>query len=148
MSPKMKHALNAFLVVAIAGPLSTSSAHAKRDKYIKMAEELQLTAAQREQLEKIRGEYKKTLPGKREAMEAKRDEMEKALRGTNPDAEVRKKFDELEKAQADFAKSRFEKILAIRAILTPEQRQKFKAFDDKDKPWKRHKKDSEEEKSE
>ena len=44
------------------------------------------------------------------------------------DDEVRVKFANLEKLQAEFAKARFDKILAIRAILTPEQKEKLKGM--------------------
>ena len=116
------------------GVLFPSVAQASPERWARMAEELKLTPEQKDKLKKIHDEYHKTLPGKKEAMLASKESLKDALQGAAPDAELRKKFEELEKRQAEFGQARFEKILAVRGILTPEQRQKFKAYDDKDKP--------------
>lgn len=106
------------------------SAQAKRgDKIHRMAEELGLTDEQKEKLAKIHADFKQNLPGKREAMKTARNELQSALKGDATDDEVRKKFQTLQEQEAEFAKARFEKVLAVRHLLTPEQRQKFKGMD-------------------
>lgn len=117
-----------------ASALTPQAALANPERLAKMAEELKLTPDQREKLKKIHDEYHKTLPGKKEAMLAAKESLKESLRSAAADSDVRKKFEELEKRQTEFGQARFEKILALRALLTPEQRQKFKAYDDKDKP--------------
>ncbi len=116
----------------VLGPvLVPAQALAGGERYIRMADELKFTVEQRDKLKKIQDDFHKTLPEKRKAMEAAREELQKALRGSGSADEVRKKFEELERRQADFARSRFEKILSVRALLTPEQREKFNAYDER-----------------
>jgi Spy/CpxP family protein refolding chaperone len=118
-------------MIVLGTAMLPAPALAGGERYIKMADELKFTAEQREKLKKIQDEFHKTLPEKRKAMEAAREELQKALRGSGTADEVRKKFDELERRQTDFARSRFEKILSVRALLSPEQREKFNAYDDR-----------------
>jgi Spy/CpxP family protein refolding chaperone len=101
----------------------------KELRWTKIADELKLTSDQRTKLDKIRSEFRKTLPGKRKAMESSEEDLQKALRSSATEDELRKKFGELAKKQDEFATARFEKILAIRALLTSEQREKFKGLD-------------------
>lgn len=133
MKSKVKAALFGAFVVSSMCLFSPELAQAGRgEKWAKMAEELSFTPEQRDKLKKIQEDFHKTLPAKRDAMETAREELQTALKGSASDDEIRKKFQALEAAQSDFAKSRFEKVLAIRGILTPDQRAKFKEdFSDK-----------------
>jgi Spy/CpxP family protein refolding chaperone len=131
---KIKTLLVGAVFALLATVAKMPAADANPERLAKMAEELKLTPEQREKLKKIHDEYHKTLPGKKEAMLAAKEALKESLRSAATDIDVRKKFEELEKRQSEFGQARFEKILALRAILTPEQRQKFKAYDDRDKP--------------
>jgi Spy/CpxP family protein refolding chaperone len=129
-----------FLSACLYAPLSfacTEQPHTPGEKYAKMADDLKFTPEQREKLKKIQDEYHKTLPGKHQAMDAAHDELEAALTGSANKDQVRKKFEELQIKQNEFAAARFEKILSIRDLLTPEQRKMFNAFDDKGKTEKK-----------
>lgn len=99
--------------------------------HAKMVEELNLSAEQKQKLNEIRTEFRKTLPEKRKAMKAAREELQTVLRGSASADEARKKFQDLKQKEDTFTEARFEKVLAIRALLTPEQRQKFKGLDHK-----------------
>ena len=90
-----------------------------------MIEELNLPAEQKEKAKKIHGDHS-DVKEKRQAMKKLHDDLETAMKGAATDDEVRAKFAALQKAQDEFAKARFEKIVALRAILTPEQRSKLK----------------------
>lgn len=110
----------------------------------RLTAELNLTAEQKDKLKVIQEEYQKNLPSKKEAMGAAHEELNKLLQSGATDDEIRKKFQELQLKQSEFAQARFEKVLAIRAILTPEQRQKFKGWEERfhkgmrgDRKWKK-----------
>jgi Spy/CpxP family protein refolding chaperone len=104
------------------------------EKYEKLAASLKFTPEQREKLQKIQDEYHKTLPGKHQAMDQARMELETALKSEMSNDEVRKKFAEVEKRQTEFTEARFEKVLAVRALLTAEQRKMFNVYDEKPNP--------------
>ena len=119
---------SAFIFSSLVGFAPAAHADYDPEKYVKMADELKFTPEQREKLKKIQDDYHQTLPGKHKVMEEANEALEQALRGSATEADVRKKFAELAKKQDEFSEARFEKILAIRAILTNEQRLKFNAF--------------------
>lgn len=91
-----------------------------------MMSELNLTPEQTEKAKKIHKDGREGVKGKREAMKKAHEELEVAIKGKATDEEVRAKFATLQKAQDELATARFEKVLAFRAILTPEQRAKMK----------------------
>ncbi len=108
---------------------SSDPALARREgKGMPMAEELDLTKEQKSQLKEMREKNREQHRARREAMDAAREEMEQALKSDASDKQLREKFEKLEKLQSEFAKERFDHILAIRAILTPEQRAKFRGM--------------------
>ncbi|MEK7354979.1 MAG: Spy/CpxP family protein refolding chaperone, partial [Bdellovibrionota bacterium] len=111
--------------------LGVSVGHAKGGEhrgggFRKMTDELNLTVEQKEKAKKIHSEGREGMKAKRDAMKAIHDDLEKAIKGAASDDEVRSKFAALLKAQDEFSKARFEKVIALRAILTPEQRTKLK----------------------
>ncbi len=117
----------------------------------RIVKELDLTQDQIEQFRKIRQESREKFEKQREKfaqqwekVRAAHDKLTEALKGTASDKELRKLFAELQTARKTaeemrrpmrdptFEETRFEEVLKIRAILTPEQRKKFEAFP---KPW-------------
>lgn len=129
LNPKWKMRTAGFAVVASLFALTPMAAFAEKDCHAKMVEELGLSAEQKTKLGQVRGEFRKTLPEKKKAMKSARKDLQKSLREASSDDEIRQKFQELQKREDDFAQARFEKVLAIRSLLTPEQRQKFKGFE-------------------
>lgn len=93
--------------------------------------ELNLSVEQKAKLKELKDQAKWGTKAKREAMEKSKAELETLISGQAPEAEVRTKFAELQKLQDEYAVARMEKIMAVRAILTPEQRAKFKNYFDK-----------------
>ncbi|OFZ28292.1 MAG: hypothetical protein A2622_04105 [Bdellovibrionales bacterium RIFCSPHIGHO2_01_FULL_40_29] len=93
-----------------------------------MTKKMDLTPEQQEKIKALPGDDSDAMKAKRESMRAAQEDLEQAMKGAASDDEVRVKFANLEKLQAEFAKARFDKILAIRAILTPEQKEKLKGM--------------------
>jgi Spy/CpxP family protein refolding chaperone len=93
----------------------------------KIKGQLNLTEEQEKKLKETQATYgKEAMKKKHDAMEKAQDELSEALKSDATDEKIREKFAALHKIQEDFATVRFEKILYIRSILTPEQRTKFK----------------------
>lgn len=118
-----------FLIAAIliAG-LQAEAKDEDRSEFFfkKTVKELSLTPEQREKFRALHDASKEDLRAKRKEMKAAHEEVEKALQSTAADEEVRAKFSALQQKQDDFAKARFAKVLSVRALLTPEQREKLK----------------------
>lgn len=93
---------------------------------MKAVEKLDLSAEQKAKLAEIKKSFKDTVKPKRKAMRAANEEVRAAMEGNASDEEIRKKFDASKAASQEFQQARFDKVMAIRAILTPEQRAKFK----------------------
>jgi Spy/CpxP family protein refolding chaperone len=91
----------------------------------KMVRELDLTAAQMEKLKVIHAQALQQIKPKKAAMNKTNDDLESLLQGKATGDELRAKFGELVSRQEEFARARFDKLLAIREILTPEQRKKL-----------------------
>jgi Spy/CpxP family protein refolding chaperone len=134
----MRAGKSSILGVLILGLGISLPGHARGGEFHeKMAEELNLSGEQREQLKKVFTNHREERAGRRKAMKAAREDLQKALRSEASQDEVRKKFSELKKEQDALEIRRFEKVLAIREILTLEQRQKFKDLEHKHwGPWK------------
>jgi Spy/CpxP family protein refolding chaperone len=128
----MKTILRLILISPVLLFLLSTSVYAHESDPIKEQErlgsELGLTGAQKLKLTEIQAQFKDDLEQKRDAMKAARLDIEKALQGAGPATEIRKKFENLQTAQREFSQKRFEKVLAIRGLLTGEQRQKFQGL--------------------
>ncbi|MFN3454611.1 MAG: Spy/CpxP family protein refolding chaperone [Pseudobdellovibrio sp.] len=92
----------------------------------KIKKELNLTAEQKKQLKDSGGYSREDMKQKHTALREAQKSLEETLKSDASEEQIRAKFTELQTIQEDFAKARFEKILKIRSVLTPEQRAKFK----------------------
>lgn len=90
-----------------------------------ITEELNLTDEQKVKLDEIREEYREKMKDKRAVMQEAREKLHDALISDASDEVLRKQFKTMQEIRNEFATARFEKILAIRQILTKEQRKKF-----------------------
>jgi Spy/CpxP family protein refolding chaperone len=88
--------------------------------------QLDLSTEQREQLKAIAEPHRENRKAMHEELETARNGLEAALSSSATDQELRTLFETLKAAQEKMALARFEKILKIRAILTAEQRKKFR----------------------
>lgn len=91
-------------------------------------DELGLSEEQTKQIRALRKDSRKSQRQKRRQIRAMKKELRQMMRTEASDAELRKKFDEIEKLKLERSKNRFEQTLAIRKILTEEQRKKFRGF--------------------
>lgn len=99
--------------------------------------ELNLTNEQKEKLKNLRKESKDDRKEDFQKMRAESEAFRKKMASNAADDELRKDFAEQQKKRSEFAKQRFEHMLKVRAILTPEQRQKFAEITEK--KMKKHK---------
>jgi periplasmic protein CpxP/Spy len=101
---------------------SGSNLQGKRGKWL---QELNLSPDQLKQLQAVRQQYDGQLSQKAQSLKQARQEMVQLMAGTATDQELRTKFDQIEALHQDVTKLRFESMLAMRSVLTPEQRQQF-----------------------
>ncbi len=88
-------------------------------------QELNLTPEQLKQLQAVRQQYNGQLSQKVQNLKQARQEMVELMSGTATDQQLRAKFDQIEALHQEVAKLRFDSMLAMRSLLTPEQRQQF-----------------------
>jgi Spy/CpxP family protein refolding chaperone len=93
--------------------------------------EIGLSQAQLQQIKTIRERYQPQLQANREAVKKARDEFQQLMRGTASDNQLRQKHSELVNLHQQGDNLRFESMLAIRGVMTPEQRQKAAEFMDR-----------------
>lgn len=124
----------AFLFTNLAMAEEHGDRKGRKDKHHygslkKIKEQLNLTKEQNKLLKDSQATFgKETMKKKHGELEAAQKDLEQALKSDATDEQIRAKFTALQKLQEDFAKTRFEKILYVRSILTPEQRTKFKTL--------------------
>ncbi len=97
-----------------------------KERHEKLRQELNLTPEQEEKMTSLRQQQKKAREEKRAQVDKAQAEFRAAM--DNPkstDAELTKKFEVLEKAQAEMRRSHFTSMLAVRGILNEEQRVQF-----------------------
>lgn len=110
------------LIVAVL--LASPAAYAKRGGG--WFKDLDLTKEQKQKLEAMRADSKDDRKDNREAMKTARKALAEAAKGDASEAQLRTLFNSLQDLHKKNATARFEKLLKIRAILTPEQRKKIK----------------------
>ncbi|BAY11230.1 Spy/CpxP family protein refolding chaperone [Calothrix sp. NIES-2098] len=88
-------------------------------------QELNLTSQQIQQIKTIRSQSQNQIKPKREAVQQAQQELRDLLAGQASKEQVRTKYNQLKVLRQQLADAQFENTLAIREILSPEQRQKF-----------------------
>ncbi len=96
-----------------------------RGKTEKLIEELNLNDNQVQQLNAIRQKYRPQMQQLREQMQATRQELSQMMQGNTSTTDLRKKHQQVIDLDQKLHNLRFENMLAIREILTPEQRRQF-----------------------
>ncbi len=87
--------------------------------------DLQLSRQQRREIRAIRQQYGPQTREKVQLLRQTRKELKAMIAGESPDAEVRTQFQSLEQLTQETLKLRFENMMAIRKVLTPDQRQQL-----------------------
>ena len=121
-------ALVSFLMLFWMASAFAEKPNPERDHEGKMAlfKELNLSDQQKAEMKKIHEQNHDAMKEKREAVKQAKDQLKNAMDSNADDSKLRSYFNALQKAQNSAGEQRFEKALAIRKILTPEQRQKFR----------------------
>ncbi len=91
----------------------------------KFLEQLDLTDAQKAEIETIRQEARENRQGRREEMRAARDKMRELYASDASQDELRAQHQETKQLRQTFGEQRFETKLKIREVLTLEQRKKL-----------------------
>jgi Spy/CpxP family protein refolding chaperone len=91
----------------------------------RLIQELELTAAQQAQIETLKENHRTEMDGLREQMQPIKKEIRELMVGTADKATIRAKHQEAQSLHTKIQDARFEQMLEIREVLTPEQRQKF-----------------------
>ncbi len=98
------------------------------DKFYKRfgIKSIDLTPEQKEKIKEIQSKYKDIMPKLKESLKESKDALKKGFDSDMGEAELKKLHAELEKKKEEMQALRFDHILNLRSILTPEQRKKLK----------------------
>jgi periplasmic protein CpxP/Spy len=112
-------------VLAQQPPQSTIENRIPAGGVSKLSKELNLTADQIQRLEKMRADSKGKTKERRLALRAAKQELAQLLQGNATSDQIRQKRQQVQALQRELSDLNFENTLAIREILTPEQRTKL-----------------------
>ncbi|MBE9168469.1 Spy/CpxP family protein refolding chaperone [Pleurocapsales cyanobacterium LEGE 06147] len=91
----------------------------------KLLQELNLSQDQKQQIEQIRRQYQQAMVQGQKNLHSAQQELAKMMVGTDTTEVIRSQHQQVVQLRQELGELRFESMLAIREILTPEQRQKF-----------------------
>lgn len=90
-----------------------------------LVKELNLSPDQIQRLQQLRKTSQGKTKERRQALRTARQELDRLLQGNASSDQIRQKRQQVQSLQREVADSNFENTLAIREILTPEQRVKW-----------------------
>lgn len=88
----------------------------------RVLQKLNLTSAQMQQIKAIRDRKKGEMQGIMQRLRQAQQEMNTLMAGNATADQIRAKFNEMQPLREQMAKMRFEQMLAMRDVLTPQQR--------------------------
>ncbi len=88
----------------------------------KLMQELNLTPDQAQKIQAIRDQYKDQIAQRRQAVVQARRELQDIMVGTASEDQIREKHSQVEALEQQVREAGFDQMLAIRGVLTPEQR--------------------------
>lgn len=88
-------------------------------------EKLNLTADQKQKMQAIRNQYQGQITQRREAMRKSRQELMNMMSGTASESQIREKHRQVLADGQRMAELQFDIMLAMREVLTPEQRRQL-----------------------
>ncbi len=91
----------------------------------KLAKELNLSADQIQRLQKMRADSQGKTKERRLALRTAKQELTQLMQGNGSSSQIRQKRQQVQSLQREVSDVNFENTLAIREILTPEQRVKL-----------------------
>jgi periplasmic protein CpxP/Spy len=92
---------------------------------LNLVKELNLSRDQIQRLQQLRKKTQGQNKERRQALQAARQELAQLIQGTASSDRIRQKRQQVQSLQREIADTNFENTLAIREILTPEQRVKL-----------------------
>jgi Spy/CpxP family protein refolding chaperone len=95
-----------------------------RDKS-QLIQELNLTPEQSQQIQTIQNQYREQISQRRQALRQARQELLDLMAGTAAESQIREKYRQVATLQQQVSDNRFDSMLAMREVLTPEQRRQF-----------------------
>ncbi|WJI26705.1 Spy/CpxP family protein refolding chaperone [Thermosynechococcus sp. B1] len=84
---------------------------------------LNLTPEQRQRLKAVRQQYQGQMEQTRNQLRTAREELRQMMSGNASEDQIRSKHQQVRQLENQLASLRFESMLAMRGILTPQQRQ-------------------------
>jgi Spy/CpxP family protein refolding chaperone len=125
-----KFASIAALIVAstalVAVPTSAQRGPGGPEQMIeRLTRDLNLTAEQRQRVQAIRQQYEPQVQPRREQIRRLRQELMNLLVSNASESQIRAKRQQVEQLQQELNNLGFDQMLAIRQVLTPEQRQQL-----------------------
>lgn len=91
-------------------------------------QQLNLTPEQQQDIEGIRDRYQNQMTQRREQMQQAMSELRQMMSANASDRDLRSKHNDIMQMRQEMGEMRFEQMLAIRKVLTPEQREQFAQF--------------------
>lgn len=99
-------------------------------KMMKMMKELDLSAEQKEKLKTERQKNQATMKALRDSQKAAREKLRAGFQSNASNEELKNLHKEVQTSMTALMDARFSNMLSIREILTPEQRAKFKDWNE------------------
>ena len=90
-----------------------------------LLQQLNLTQQQMQQMQAIRQKYRSQIAPRHQALRQARQELVTLMNSTASASLIRSKNQQVEELQQQLQKLRFESMLEMREVMTPEQRTKF-----------------------
>ncbi|WP_330203756.1 Spy/CpxP family protein refolding chaperone [Cyanobacterium sp. Dongsha4] len=97
----------------------------KEYKGEKLIERLNLTTEQRNQMTQIRNKYQPQFNSLREQIRTQRNTLSQMMRNNQSESQLRSQHQKIVTLDQQIHNLRFESMLEMRAVLTPEQRQEW-----------------------
>ncbi len=113
---------NSLLPQAIA---QNTEEQRRPNRYQAKFQELNLTPEQTQQIQTIENQYEAQIAQRKQAVRQAKQELVDLMAGTASESQVRQKYRQVEALQQQVADIRFDSMLAMREVLTPEQRRQF-----------------------
>lgn len=108
--------------------------HSKHEKGEYLKKELGLTDEQYVKVKAFKEASQKELRTMKESLNSLRKDFKEAMKNTaSTTDELKQKFDKFQKARDEYQRARFNKMLNMRGVLTPEQLEKFSKAMEKNK---------------
>ena len=115
-----------YLHNAIAQTIIANNVENSSQQPISLFQQLNLTVEQQQQIRQIHSSYRPQIHHKKKQVAQLQQQLSNMMVGTEPVELLRAKNEKLSILRQEVSALRFESMLAVRKILTPQQRRKYK----------------------